>query len=82
MATQKLDNPSRRFMLKSSAMAVAFSASPAVNALQAFSIKQSLGTSVASLLASSPYGPIAPVRDEVTGLEFSVTPAFRGLATP
>lgn len=75
MTTQKLDNPSRRFMLKSSAMAVAFSASPAVNALQAFSIKQSLGTSVASLLASSPYGPIAPVRDEVTGLELLQLPA-------
>ncbi len=33
MTHHELDNPQRRYMLKSSAMAVAFAASPAVNAL-------------------------------------------------
>jgi secreted PhoX family phosphatase len=75
MTTQQPDNPHRRFMLKSSAMAVAFAASPAVNALQAMATKQRSGAPVFSSLADSPYGPVRPVRDTVTGLELLQLPA-------
>lgn len=74
MTKQQLDNPNRRFMLKSSAMAVAFAASPAVNALQAMATQQRRHASVYSSLADSPYGPIRPVRDTVTGLELLQLP--------
>jgi len=55
-------------MLKSSAMAVAFAASPVVNALQSMAMQQRRGGALASSLADSPYGPVRPVRDTVTGL--------------
>lgn len=74
MSTHQPDNPQRRFMLKSSAMAVAFAASPAVNALQSMATRQGRPGSLASSLADSPYGPVRPTRDTVTGLELLQLP--------
>lgn len=74
MSGQQPQNPGRRFVLKSAAMATALSASPFVNALQSYSVRQNQGSGVTSLLTHSPYGPISPVKDEVTGLELLQLP--------
>lgn len=59
---------SRRGLLKAGALVATSSAAPFVQALQAMSVAGSTGSALASRLAACPYGPIAPVNDEVTGL--------------
>jgi len=80
MSQHELDNPPRRALLKSSAMAVAFAGSPAVNALQSMATQQR-ANAPASALMDSPYGPVAPVRDSVTGLELLQLPQGFNYAT-
>jgi secreted PhoX family phosphatase len=77
---KRTDTPklSRRFLLKSSAMTAALSASPLVSALQSFSVRQAsagLQGGPRSARTSSPYGPLSPVKDAVTGLELLQLPA-------
>lgn len=59
---------SRRGLLKGGAVLATASVAPFVQAFQALSMAGSTGSGPASRLAASPYGPIAPVNDEVTGL--------------
>lgn len=66
----------RRGLLKGSAVLATAGAAPFVQALQALSV--SAGSSdpgLASRLAVSPYGPLAPAMDEVTGLPLLQLPA-------
>ncbi|MDO8907221.1 MAG: DUF839 domain-containing protein [Pseudohongiella sp.] len=66
---------SRRGLLKGGAMLATAGAAPFVQALQALSEAGASGAAPASRLADSPYGPIAPVNDEVTGLPLLQLPA-------
>ena len=66
---------SRRGLLKGGAAVMAAGLSPVVSALQSLAGKQSGGSATASRLSESPYGPIAPVNDEVTGLPLLQLPA-------
>lgn len=65
----------RRGLLKGSAVLATASAAPFVQALQALSVAGASGHGPASRLSDSPYGPIAPVNDEVTGLPLLQLPA-------
>lgn len=58
----------RRGLLKGSAVAVAAGLSPVAMALQSLAASQSGDAATASRITDSPYGPVAPVNDEVTGL--------------
>ncbi|MDP2380567.1 MAG: DUF839 domain-containing protein, partial [Pseudohongiella sp.] len=66
---------SRRGLLKGGAAAMAAGLSPVVSALQSLASNQSGGSATASRLSDSPYGPISPVNDEVTGLPLLQLPA-------
>jgi hypothetical protein len=66
---------SRRGLLKGGAILAAAGTAPFVQALQALSQAGNTQSGPVSQLADSPYGPIAPVNDEVTGLPLLQLPA-------
>ena len=72
---------SRRGLLKGSVVAFAAGLSPVTMALQSLAASQSGGAATASRLADSPYGPIGPVNDEVTGLPLLQLPEGFSYAT-
>ncbi|WP_237133069.1 PhoX family protein [Pseudohongiella sp. O18] len=65
---------SRRNFLRGSAMTAALVSSPLVQAFQSLSTRQVSAGGPASRRMDSPYGPIRPVKDEVTGLELLQLP--------
>lgn len=72
---------SRRGLLKGGAAVLAAGLSPVVSALQSLASNQAGSAAIASRLSASPYGPIAPVNDEVTGLPLLQLPAGFSYAT-
>lgn len=72
---------SRRGLLKGGAVLATASTAPFVQALQAFSVAGADQSGPLSRLAKSPYGPIAPVNDEVTGLPLLQLPEGFSYAT-
>ncbi len=67
-------NQSRRQLLKGSALALSTPSIPFLGALQALSTRALANDGIYSMSAKSPYGPLSPVKDEITDLELLKLP--------